>query len=88
MYEAQHRTVLIAEYDFDSDEITFSILKVAGVFRGEYLIVEGNDLKTVREIDNPETNRALRLMWQNERITQTHREELESRLFCRTALVM
>ena len=23
MYEAQHRTVLIAEYDFDSDEITF-----------------------------------------------------------------
>lgn len=88
MYEQQHRAALVAEYESETDEITFSTLRVAGVFHGEYLIVEGNDLKTVEEIDNPETNRALRLMWQNERVTQTHREELESQLFCRTALVM
>jgi hypothetical protein len=88
MYEQQHSTALVAKYEPESDEITFSILRVAGVFHGEYLIVEGNDLKTVEEIDNPESNRAVRLMWQNERTTQTHREELESRLFCRTALVM
>jgi hypothetical protein len=88
MYEEQHRTALVATYHFESDEITFSTLRVAGVFRGEYLIVEGNDLKTVREIDNEATNRALRLMWQNEKITDTHHEELESRLFCRTALIM
>ncbi|MGB8800697.1 MAG: hypothetical protein WCC97_08420 [Candidatus Acidiferrales bacterium] len=88
MHEQQHRTALVAKYHHESDKITFSILKVAGVFRDEYLIIEGNDLKTVEEIDNEETNRALRLMWQNERITDTHRQDLESRLFCRTALVM
>jgi hypothetical protein len=84
MYEEQHRTALVARHHPDSDEITFTLLRVAGVFRGEYLISAGNDLKTVGEIDNQKTNRALRLLWENERITDSHKEELETRLLCRT----
>ena len=87
MYEEQHRRALLATIDRESDEVTFSTLKIAGVFRGEYLIVEGNDLKTIEEIDNPETNRALRPMWQGETVTESHREELESRLIHRTVVV-
>jgi hypothetical protein len=88
MYEQeQHRSVLVATIDRESDEVTFIILKIAGIFRGEYLIVEGNDLKTIEEIDNPETNRALRPMWKSEIVTESHREELESRLIYRTVVV-
>jgi hypothetical protein len=84
MYEEQHRTALVAKHHPESDEITFTLLRVAGVFHGRYLISAGNDLKTIEEIDNQKTNRALRLMWENEIITDTHREELETRLLCRT----
>jgi hypothetical protein len=84
MFEPQHRSALIATHHSESDAITFSTLKVAGLFRGEYLISAGNDLKTIQEIDNHKTNRALRLLWEGERITDSHREELETRLLCRT----
>jgi hypothetical protein len=84
MYEPQHQTALVAEHDPGTDEIEFSILEVAGVFRGEYLIKVGNDLKTSEEIDNPATDRALRLLWQGEVVTDSHREELETELLCRT----
>jgi hypothetical protein len=84
MFEQRHRTALVAKINPASDEIEFSKLKVAGVFRGEYLIVEGNNLKTVTEIDNSTTNRSLRLLWENETVTDSHRHELETRLLCRT----
>ena len=79
-----HRSAVVGTKDPVTDEISFSILKVAGVFRGEYLVIEGNDLKTIDEIDNENTSLALRLMWENERITNEHIEELKSRLFYRT----
>jgi hypothetical protein len=82
-----HRTAFVAQHDSDSDEITFSTLKVAGLFRGEYLIIEGDELKTISSIDSPATNRALRLMWQGERVTDTHRQELETELLCRTEFI-
>jgi hypothetical protein len=88
MHEQQHRTALLAEIDPQSDEIDFSILEVAGIFRGEYLIVEGNSLKTIEEIDSRVTNRACRLLWENEIVTGDHIEELKSRLLCRTEFLV
>jgi len=84
MYEPQHRTALVAERDPATDDIQFSILEVAGKFCGQYLLVEGNDLKTIEEIDSPATNRALRLLWENERIAGDHLEQLKTDLFYRT----
>ena len=88
MHEPQHRTALVATIDPTSDEIQFSILKVAGKFCGQYLLIEGNDLKTIEEIDNESTNRAIRLLWEGEYITGDHIEELKSRLLCRTEFLV
>jgi hypothetical protein len=87
MYEQQHRTALVAKHHPESDQITFSILRVAGLFRGKYLIAAGNDLKTIEEIDNRDSSRALRLLWENEHITDSHKEELKSRLIDRTTFL-
>ena len=88
MYEKQHRTALIAEHDPATDEISFSILEVAGIRGDEYLIVEGNYLRTIEEIDSRVTNRACRLLWENEIVTGDHIEELKSRLLCRTEFLV
>ena len=79
-----HRSAVVGTKDLVTDEISFSILKVAGVFRGEYLIIEGNDLKTIEEIDSPATDRAVRLLWQGESVTDDHIKGLKTRLLCRT----
>ena len=79
-----HRSAVVGTKDPVTDEISFSILKVAGVFRGEYLIIEGNDLKTIEEIDSPATDRAVRLLWQGESVTDDHIKGLKTRLLCRT----
>jgi hypothetical protein len=83
MSEPQHRTALVGVIEPESDAVEFSMLRVAGVFRGEYLIQEGNYLRTVEEIDNPKSSRAVRLMWEGESVTETHRETLTSRLLYR-----
>ena len=84
MSDPQHRTALIGTLNSESDAVDFSTLQVAGIFRGEYLIViENGELKTIEEIDNPNTDRALRLLWEGESVTEAHRDTLTSRLLYR-----
>ena len=85
MVQQQHRSALVATIDRESDEVDFSIPK--GIFEGRYLIQEENDLKTVEEIDNPRTKRAVRLLWEGESVTETHLETLTARLLYRTVAV-